>query len=194
MKRSISSALTGHRQVRESEQRAANRHWFRPLSIAAGFWGVLLMLGAAQSAEQDLGTFKAWRAHTFVEGKQRVCSMWSQPTAAVGDYSRRGEIFAFVTHRPAEKTRDKVSFELGYDFQLGEPLKVKIGKRSYTLVTSGSTAWSDAGKISGSMVAAMKGGHKMIVAGLSNRDTKTTDTYSLAGFTAGYRAINKACR
>ena len=33
----------------------------------------------------------------------------------------------------------------------------------------------------------------MVVRGVSSRGTQTTDTYSLSGFTAAYRAINTAC-
>jgi hypothetical protein len=33
----------------------------------------------------------------------------------------------------------------------------------------------------------------MVVRGQSNRGTKTTDTYSLVGFSAAYQAINQAC-
>ena len=34
----------------------------------------------------------------------------------------------------------------------------------------------------------------MTVKGISGRGTKTTDTYSLKGFTAAYRTIGKACK
>lgn len=43
------------------------------------------------------------------------------------------------------------------------------------------------------LVKAMKAGSKMVVVGYSSRGTKTTDTYSLSGFTAAYNAISKAC-
>ena len=43
-------------------------------------------------------------------------------------------------------------------------------------------------------MAAMKGGKAMVVKGTSSRGTLTTDTYSLAGFTAAYAAIGKACK
>ena len=39
----------------------------------------------------------------------------------------------------------------------------------------------------------MAKGRQLIVTGYSSRGTKTTDTYSLAGFTAAYKAIGKAC-
>jgi hypothetical protein len=39
----------------------------------------------------------------------------------------------------------------------------------------------------------MQSGSQMIVTGISGRGAKTSDTYSLLGFTAAYNAINKAC-
>ena len=40
----------------------------------------------------------------------------------------------------------------------------------------------------------MRAGANMIVRGKSWRGTNTKDTYSLLGFTAALRAINKACK
>jgi hypothetical protein len=39
----------------------------------------------------------------------------------------------------------------------------------------------------------MRAGRTMIVKGVSSKDTETTDTYSLLGFTAAHNAINDAC-
>jgi hypothetical protein len=150
------------------------------------------MLAVANGLAQDLGQFQAWRSHAFTEGEERVCSMWSQPASAQGKYKRRGEIFAFVTHRPT--ARNKVSFEMGYDHEAQTELTVKIGEQVFALVTSGSTAWSNDSKRSALMVRAMKRGSDMVVTGVSARGTKTTDTYSLAGFTVAYKAIDRTCK
>jgi hypothetical protein len=40
----------------------------------------------------------------------------------------------------------------------------------------------------------MKRGNKMTVIGTSSRGTKTTDTYSLAGFTKTKAVIDKTCK
>ena len=39
----------------------------------------------------------------------------------------------------------------------------------------------------------MKNGNKLKITGYSSRGTKTTDTYSLMGFTAAYNHISKSC-
>jgi hypothetical protein len=40
----------------------------------------------------------------------------------------------------------------------------------------------------------MKRGSKMTVVGVSSRGTKTTDTYSLAGFTKAKNLMDKTCK
>jgi len=39
----------------------------------------------------------------------------------------------------------------------------------------------------------MKSGNKLVVSGTSSRGTKTEDIYSLFGFTASLKLIDKAC-
>ncbi len=155
---------------------------------------LFLLAPPALAANGDLGTFKSWRSHRFAEAKQTICSMWSQPRKAEGNYKRRGEIFAFVTHRPAEKRVDRVSFEIGYDFKPGSALEVDIDGNRFALLTDGSTAWSDSPKESKALVKLMRAGLRMVVKGESRRGTKTKDTYSLRGFTAAHNAISKACK
>ena len=48
--------------------------------------------------------------------------------------------------------------------------------------------------VEGTIVKAMIQGARMIIKGTSSSGTQTTDTYSLKGFTAAYKAINKACK
>ena len=157
-------------------------------AVAAAAW-----TGAPASA-QDLGEFRDWRAHRFTEEGKRVCTMWSQPEKAEGKYKRRGEIFALVSHRPAENRLGVVSFEMGYPFAPGKDLAVSVdGGAPIRLPTSGSLAWHDSAEVNVELVKKMRAGNRMVVTGRSARGTKTTDTYSLSGFTAGYKAVSKAC-
>ena len=158
------------------------------LAIAA------LAAWAVPSAAQDLGKFKDWRAHHFTGDGTRICTMWTQPKKAEGKYKRRGEIFALVSHRPADKRVGIVSFEMGYPFASGKELAVSVdGGRPVRLPTSGRLAWHDSAEINRKLVNEMRGGLKMVATGRSKRGTKTVDTYSLQGFTAAYKAISRAC-
>ena len=144
--------------------------------------------------DKALGSFRDWSAHTFPEGGNIVCSMWSQPTKAEGKYKRRDEIYVFVTHRPANDRLNEVSFHAGYLYKLDSEVTVVIDDETFSLFTKDSTAWNSDGKGDKAVIQAMRAGSRMVVKGISKFGTLTTDTYSLLGFTAAYRAINSACK
>jgi len=162
------------------------------LALSAVFT-VLVTVGAS-AADKKLGRFNVWSAMTFDEDNAVVCMMWSQPEKAEGDYTKRGEVFVFITHRPDDGEVNKVSFETGYTFKEKSEVKVTIDGERYTLDTQGSTAWSKDDKDDRRMVKAMRAGSTMIMEGVSSRGTETRDTYSLSGFSAAHNAINKACK
>ena len=148
----------------------------------------------ASAQDKNLGTFKAWHALTFTENGQRVCMMWSQPTKSEGDYKRRGETFVFVTHRPGDRERNKVSIEIGYTFDKEAKASIAIERSRFGLFTDDSTAWPLDDTEHEALVKAMRAGRTMRVEGTSNRGTHTRDTYSLLGFSAAHNAITKACK
>jgi hypothetical protein len=157
---------------------------------------VSLLLGstaAGQAEDKVLGLFGDWGAQTFTEGKNTGCSIWSQPTKSAGKYSKRGAIYAYVTHRPWDKRINEVSFSTGYEYKDDSTVQALIGGQKFTLFTDGETAWSRSAKDDKALVDAMKRGATMVVTGISSRGTKTTDTYSLTGFTKAYQTIGKAC-
>jgi invasion protein IalB len=163
------------------------------LAAAALFFAAWAGAAAAQSIE-TLGKFQDWNAFTYGSGDQKICFMSSAPTKAEGNYTRRGDIFAMVTHRPARGTRNVVSIEAGYTYKEGSDVSVKIDDKGFSLFTEEGNAWAREPETDSAMVTAMKAGLKMVVEGMSSRGTATKDTYSLKGFTAAYDAISKACK
>ena len=129
----------------------------------------------------------------FGSGKDRACMAFSQPVKSEGDYGKRGEAFVFVTNRPAAGERGRVSVETGYTYETGSPVRITVGDSAFSLRTEGSTAWLDDAAEGERLVAAMRAGRELVVAGTSSRGTDTRDRYSLYGFSAAYRAIAKAC-
>lgn len=155
--------------------------------------GVLLASPAA--AARDLGHFGHWFAETHAEKHGTVCSMWSRPLKEQGDYSRRGKVFAFVSDHPARRRFDEFFIETGYTYRKGSEVTARIdGNKSYKMLTAGSTAWALSRAEAARIIRAMRSGRKMVVVGTSSRGTRTTDTYSLKGFTAAHDAIAKACK
>lgn len=167
-------------------------------TLAANLGAALLILalaGPASAEKRDiLGSFTDWDAILIVrDNGERICYMISVPKATAPEGANRGNIFATITHRPKRKVRDEVNIVAGYPFKAGSDANVAIGAGRFNLFTEGQGAWAYTPDDDSKLVAAMKGGSSMTVKGTSARGTATTDQYSLAGFTAAYNAISKAC-
>lgn len=148
---------------------------------------------AAPASAKQIGAFKDWSAHAEGKGKARTCWIYSEPVKDEGKYKRRGRIYLLVTHRPGEKTFNQVQFTAGYTYKKGSAVQVAIGAKKFELFTNGDTAWARSTKDDAALVAAMRGGARMVVNGQSSRGTRTKDTYSLSGISAAHKAIGKAC-
>lgn len=172
----------------------AGRRRVGRLSLVATLLAGCLAARGAAAQDSTLGTFKTWTAMRYTESGKPACMIWSQPEKSEGKYSKRGEVFVFVTHAPADRRFDRVSFETGYTFEKGSEVTVAIKEESFTLHTDGSTAWNLDEKEDERMVKAMRLGNTMVVQGRSSRGTLTRDTYSLFGFTAAHNTINRACK
>ncbi len=163
-------------------------------ALSVGLAVGLASAAGAQEAPKLLSEHSDWTAYTHATSKGTVCFMASQPKQARGNYTRRGEIYVMVTHRPGEGVRDEVSFVAGYDFPNGGRPTVSVGSQRYSLVAQGEHAWAEDSNTDKRLVESMRAGSTMVVQGKSARGTDTTDTYSLNGFTAAYNAISAACR
>lgn len=164
-----------------------------PLIVIAGLASAAgLVSSASAQSQKALGEFKAWKAYEYKQGAGTRCTMASQPTKDAGDYSKRGEIWGFVMHRPAEGSTGEVGFQMGYPIKDGSQVTVKIGSASFQMYTQGEGAFAYRAD-EPAMIQAMRKGSTMVVTGISSRGTKTTDTYSLSGFSAAKKAIDGAC-
>ena len=173
----------------------------RTFSFFRGFLAMLAVMICCQTSQalaagpepRLLSVHRDWQAYVFEEKGQPVCYMASQPIKAQGDYTKRGEIFAIVTHRPGDNSRDVFSYVTGYTYKKGSKVSLRIGSNSYTLFTHGDTAWAEDEKTDHAITKAIKAGSQMTVVGTSSRGTRTTDTISLRGSTAAYNAISQSC-
>lgn len=153
------------------------------------------MSGPAVGAEvETIGSYGKWRAHTFDDKGSKACYLTGQPVKDEGKYSKRGKIYVMVTHRPADKVRDEVSFWAGYNFKDKAPVQVAIDGRKFEVFPHEEIAWAPDTESDRKLVAAMKAGITMVVEGTSKRGTDTKDTYSLTGFTKAYNTMSRACR
>ena len=142
----------------------------------------------------DLGGNGKWAAYTFVDGKNKVCYMASAPVKQQGKYKKRGQPYALITNRIAPESRAEVNFVAGYTFKKDAPVKVTVGNQTFQLFSTEGRAWSPNAQADAKLVKSMIRGSRMVVRGVSSRGTKTTDSYSLSGFTATKKLIDRACK
>ena len=141
-----------------------------------------------------IGEYGDWTAYYYRDNAGPVCYMASTPKKDEGKYSKRGDIYVVVTHRPNEKSYDVVNINAGYPYKTNSEAELKIGAKTFNLFTNGDKAWAMTSEKDKEIVAAMKRGSRMIVNGTSAKGTKTKDTYSLNGFSSAYKAISNKCK
>ncbi len=155
---------------------------------------LFIPLQASAGQPRLMATHGDWEVYVFFEDNNKVCYMASQPKLKEGNYSKRDEPFALITHRPAENTRDVFSYITGYTYKAGSEANVNIDGTDYALFTQDATAWAPDVETDKKLAQAMRDGSKMVVTGTSTRGTFTTDTFSLSGSSKAYERLNAECR
>ncbi len=140
-----------------------------------------------------LGEHGDWTAYTYMENNNKVCYMVSQPKKTSGNYSKRGDVFALITHRPAEKSKNVFSYVSGYTYKAGSEASVAVNNQNFNLFTQDDSAWARDQTTDDKIVDAIKRGSSLVVKGVSARGTNTVDTFGLSGSSAAYKAISSEC-
>lgn len=141
-----------------------------------------------------LGVFDNWSAYSYNDGSDHVCFMAAVPAKSEGKYTQRDDVFLQVTHRPNNKSFNVVNVVAGYTYKSTSKPQVTIDKnKPIELKRYENTAWAQDSATDEQLVEEMKKGSQAILLGTSARGTRTTDTFSLKGFSKAYEAINKAC-
>lgn len=155
--------------------------------------GLAMLCSSPNAQAETLGVHGDWSAFKTAESGGSVCYIGAEPQKAEGDYDKRGDTYVLVTQRPGIKELDVVSVRAGYKYREGSEVSVKIGGNTIAMFTANSHAWAKDAETDKALVKAMRRGNTMVIKGTSWRGTLTTDTYSLKGFTAAYKASRSAC-
>jgi len=166
----------------------------RSFHLAALALGMALAAAPATAQTPKLiGSFKEWDAFSYTDKGARVCYIAASPVDSEPKNVRRGDVYFMVTHRKADKVAGEVSVFTGYTYKQKSAVVVAVGAERYELFTQGESAWVRDAAAEKKLVETMIRGTTLEVRGVSSRDTKTKDRYSLLGFTAAYKAIGRAC-
>ena len=118
------------------------------------------------------------------------CFIGSAPVETdLPENKQRGNTYILVYR--INKSKDAiVQIAAGYPYKKGQNVDVTIDNVQFDFYSDDDTAWSnDDNKV----IFAMKKGIKLTVNGESSRGTKTTDIYTLKGFTAAYNQLFNDC-
>lgn len=168
-----------------------------PIGQAALSQGSKATSAPAAGEPKALGTFGQWIAAELTQGGSKICYMVARPAKSEGKYSKRGDVLLVVTHRPASKSFDVVTFQAGYAFASGAKVPVNVDGKKFELLArpefEKESAWSPDAKTDKALIAALRSGKTAIIQGTSARSTETSDTFGLIGFTRAYATISQAC-
>lgn len=143
--------------------------------------------------KKPLGEFEQWSAFETRQDGGPVCYAIARPQEMLPKGVARGEVWLLVTHRPKQKARNEVSVVAGYPLKADSKVELQIDAATFQMFVSGDNAWSEKPQDDERLVSAMRKAKQIVVSGISQRGTKTTDRYALAGFVPALRAIGKAC-
>ena len=143
------------------------------------------MLALATSSYADVEKGK-WN---FVKDTD-YCYIGSAPIETdLPEGKKRGVTYILV-YRINNSKEAVVQIAAGYPYKKDQNVDVTIDNVQFDFYSDDDTAWSnDDNKV----IFAMKKGIKLTVNGESSRGTKTTDIYTLKGFTAGYNQLFNDC-
>jgi invasion protein IalB len=139
-----------------------------------------------------LEKYKDWSTYTSA-GSPKVCFAVSQPKDSSPKNVRRGPIYVYISHYPADKVSGEVSVKMGYPFAAGAKVTVTVGSDKFELFTKDEGAFVEKTADEAKLVAAMRAGSSMKVQGRSARGTNTSDDYSLSGISDALDRIDKEC-
>jgi len=160
-----------------------------------------------------VGAYGDWKVYHTSSGKSKICYLLSEPKSREPDSAKAEKAYAFISERPAEHVRNEISFVMGFEVAVGGEVKqkekkrekrskkgeadpafvptVSIGDAQFDLAPKGSDLWIKNPAEEGKVIDEMRKGSTLIIKAASKKGRKTTDTYSLSGFS---QAIDKALK
>jgi len=167
--------------------------------VISGFTFVIVISFLAPTAfaePVEMLVSKKWGAYRYDSDGNRICFVSSVPTKSEGKYDpkNRGDIRVFVSHGPGKAERNVVQVIAGYRYKSQSDVLMTIDGKRFKLFTIEDRAYAESEEDDRRIITLMKRGSRMTVVGISSRGTKTTDTYSLSGFTKTKAVIDKTCK
>jgi|TARA_B110000116_G_scaffold260195_1_gene263047 hypothetical protein len=119
-----------------------------------------------------------------------LCYIGSAPEIIdIPEGKKRGDTYILV-YRINKSKNAIIQIVAGYPFKAEKKISVLIDSGEYSFYTEENTAWTEEDS---KVILAMKKGMQLIVNGVSSRGTKTSDIYTLKGFTVAFNKLFENC-
>lgn len=171
------------------------------------------LAGAAQTPAADapkpLGVFKSWTAATYGTGPDKACYAFTttnfktpkpqsnryvalgskpKPKAKPKPKSAKPPGMLTVTERAA--FRDEISLSQGMTYPKGTKVTLAVGSTTLKFFTKDNMAYAMKGAAT---TKAFLAGSSVVATATLPKGKPVTEKFGLDGFTAAYKAIEKAC-
>ena len=151
-------------------------------------------MAAAAPQPKVLDRFGEWTIYRHFEGKdQPVCYMAAPPVKSEGKIKDREQPFLLITHRPADKALNVVSFVPGFKLNEKLPVLLDIDDTDFIMIPNDDMAWMPDQMADDRVTDAVKRGKTLVITALSHKKARVIDTFDLSGSAKALQAIGKAC-
>ena len=154
---------------------------------------IIFNFANAEENLKSVGKFKDWESFILSQEGNKICFAQSIPILRAPKKIRRDPSRLFISFRPAQDIKNEVSVTNGYEFELKTPVTAKSGKKSYDLFSEGRFAWIADNGDEIKLIKTMKKASRLMIIGNTDKDDRTTDHYSMMGFTKAYKTAKKSC-
>ena len=157
---------------------------------------ILFLLIPVNSYAQEiksLGKYKDWESFRLKEGGAKTCFARSIPVLKAPKGFKRNPSRLFVSFRPKDNVKNEVSVTAGYIFDNKSLVTAKSGKNKFDLFSQGDFAWAGDVEDEKKIIKLMRSASRIMIIGKTINGKKTTDHYSLMGFTKAYNTAKKSC-
>ena len=166
-------------------------------ALGFGLMSVLALPAAAEPANL-LGVFGNWTAYTSGSGSSLTCYAMSKPRATRPATAKRGPaVYLMVSDWPSRKVKAEPQIIYGYQAKEGGAAALGVGSDKFIFFIRNNgkegSAWLQQLNDNSRLITAMQDGVSAVASGTSSKGTKTSDTYSLAGFNDAMAKVHTAC-
>lgn len=149
---------------------------------------------AGPKAATQVAVFGDWAAYTAENGPSKMCFAQSEPKSRSPASLKDTKAYLFVSFRPAEKVANELAAVLNFKTKEEGPAVLAIGDTKYELITKGEHAWVKNPADEAAAIGSMVKGSTLLLQTISARGNKTSDRYSLSGFSQALERARSDCR